>query len=270
MEIADFGEAIPSVSRTFLIPNPSTGSSVSITLCEPSLTADNLGHKTWLASYLLAKRLPYLIPYIPSLSSATAPGHLGTALFFPTGPHILELGAGTGLLGIAAATLFPSATIHLTDLPAIIPNLQANVSHSMVPDFQSSGTQRVTVGALDWSIIADEEGQPMSENLSHSSFDIILAADPLYSPLHPAWLVDAITSYLKRAKEARAIVELPLRECYQAEIHDFLARMADRGLELIEEGEEVGTEDWEDLRGEEERAMVKCWWGIWRWEKSLQ
>ena len=67
--------------------------------------SDNLGHKT---SYLLAKRLPILILYLPSLN---LPGRRKSILekrpaSTNLAPRILELDACTGLVGIAAATLF--------------------------------------------------------------------------------------------------------------------------------------------------------------------
>ena len=93
-------------------------------------------------------------------------------------------------------------------------------------------------------------------------YNIILAADPLYSPHHPQWLADTISRFLvKGKKEAIAVVELPLREAYRPEVEAFKTRMDEKGLELREEGEEVGFDDWRD--GKEE---VRCWWGVWAWK----
>ncbi|KAL8685536.1 MAG: hypothetical protein Q9218_007701, partial [Villophora microphyllina] len=80
--------AMRSLSRVFVIPAPDHLQSVSIKLHEPSLTADNLGHKTWLSSYLLAKRLPAIIPHLPPLQTvARNPDNRTT--------RVIELGAGT-------------------------------------------------------------------------------------------------------------------------------------------------------------------------------
>lgn len=179
---------------------------------------------------------------------------------------MLELGAGTGLVGIAAALLFPTATVHLTDLPAIIPNLQVNVSQNISADPEPSSTQRVTVGVLDWSKPHQNGDKLVGETCAENSFDIILAADPLYSPLHPAWLIDTISYFLKRQKEAKVIVELPLREVYGAEVEEFLAKMQVRGLVLVKQGEESGFEDWKDLGDEGKKTEVNCWWGVWGWD----
>lgn len=225
------------MSRTFSIPT-STANSVSITLREPSLTADNLGHKTWLASYLLAKRLPSLASYVPALEISG---------------QVIELGAGTGLVGLAIAAMF-DVHVHLTDLPAIVPNLLANVTAN--PSSITKGS--TTVGELDWSNIPDRSEK-------HTAYDVVVAADPLYSPQHPAWLVAAIGHVLKRDLAARVVIELPLREAYAPEINELKSKMAGTGLAMLVQGTERGFEDWEDNRRGNKRTEVECWWAVWRW-----
>lgn len=224
--------------RTFTIPT-STTSSVPITLREPSLTADNLGHKTWLASYLLAKRLPSLAPYLPA---------------FERGGRVIELGAGTGLVGVAIAAMF-NVHVHLTDLPAIVPNLLANVTANTLNITQGS----TSVGELDWSISRDCCSQ------EHEAYDVVVAADPLYSPQHPAWLVATIDRVLKRDLAARVVIELPLREAYAPEISELKSRMAASGLMMLVQENEHGFEDWEGNQRGMEKTEVGCWWAVWRW-----
>ncbi|KAI4277515.1 MAG: hypothetical protein LQ337_001733 [Flavoplaca oasis] len=233
--------ALPSMSRIFNIPT-SAEDVVSITLREPSLTADNLGHKTWLASYLLAKRLPSLLRYIPGLQS---------------GAQVIELGAGTGLVGIAIAAMF-DVHVHLTDLPAIVPNLLVNTTVNS-PTIAKGST---SVGEFDWSTVS---GHCSKE---HKAYDVVVAADPLYSPQHPAWLVAAIDHVLKRSAGARVVIELPLREAYAPEIVELKVRMAGLGLAVLIEGTESGIEDWEDNLPGNERTQVMCWWAVWQWIPS--
>ena len=230
---------MPAVSRTFQIP---TGSrNIQIVLHEPSLTEDNLGLKTWASSYLLAKRL-----------------HLVELPSFPPGVQrrVLELGAGTGLVGIAAAAVW-GVKVHLTDLPEIESNLAMNVRDNGQVICQGGGI--ATTGVLDWS----DTTNPASDQ---GRYTIILAADPLYSPEHPALLVQTIGRYLLRSAEARVLVELPLREAYAPEISDFVLRMRALGLETSDQGEEVGYDDW---GGGEDGGLkeVRCWWGIWIWKE---
>ncbi len=91
---------------------------------------------------------------------------------------------------------------------------------------------------------------------------IILAADPLYSPQHPPWLVQAIGRYLKQDRQARVVIELPLREAYAPEIEDLKHRMEGLGLCVVAQGEESGFDDWASGT---ERQEVVCWWGVWAW-----
>lgn len=174
-------------------------------------------------------------------------------------PRILELGAGTGLVGIAAAALF-SVHVHLTDLPAILPNLRANTSKNAGLISGDCGGE-MSSGVLDWSDLPLEDGQ-----ISLQKTEIILAADPLYSPLHPGWLVHAIERFLQKGKMARVVVELPLRDAYIPEVETFKKKMKARGFNLLVDGKEVGYDDWGGgCRDEQEKAEVICWWGIWGW-----
>ena len=58
-----------------------------------------------------------------------------------------------------------------------------------------------------------------------NSFPLILAADPIYSSDHPRLLVQTIEHHLSKSKDARFIVELPLRELYAAEREDLKQRL---------------------------------------------
>lgn len=116
-------------------------------------------------------------------------------------------------------------------------------------------------GVLDWSHLPPEDDQ-----ISLQKTEIILAADPLYSPLHPGWLVDAIGRFLQKGEMARVVVELPLRDAYIPEVEIFKKKMVARGFNLLVDGKEVGYDDWGDgSRDGQEMAEVTCWWGIWGW-----
>jgi len=220
---------MPSQTRTFRIPLPLSQKSVNLSLREPTLTADNLGLKTWASSYLLSKRLPLLgLPTFPPTAKA------------------LELGAGTGLVGLAASAIF-KIPILLTDLPDIVPNLQYNANTNSAPG------ATVSVSVMDWRDGVDEivpEGE---------KYDLVLAADPLYSPEHPGLLVGMVGKWLKKGTHGRAVVEMPLRDGYSSERSDFRGRMERVGLEIKSEGVETGVDDW-GAGGE-----VKCWWSVWGW-----
>ncbi|ORY15759.1 hypothetical protein BCR34DRAFT_622762 [Clohesyomyces aquaticus] len=222
--------AMGAISRQFHIPSPS--GAFDLAIHEPGLTADNLGLKTWAASYLLAKRLHKLgISKEQSVQS----------------PQVLELGSGTGLVGLAMAGL--GADVILTDLPSIHPNLARNILQNREVIAQNHGSARS--GILDWtnptSFRVFSQESPDGEGVSISTekkFPLILAADSLYSPDHPRWLVDTIDMWLSKDEDAKVVVEFPLRDAYLPEVERLRRFMEDIGLLILEEGEETGYDDW--------------------------
>uniref|UniRef100_A0A3B4B6V5 Uncharacterized protein n=1 Tax=Periophthalmus magnuspinnatus TaxID=409849 RepID=A0A3B4B6V5_9GOBI len=102
------------------------------------------------------------------------------------GRRVIELGAGTGLLGIFAARLgqlssimscfyklyifLPGAVVTLTDLPIALPPLQANVSANTPPGGWSTAP---TVLPLSWG----------KDHLTFpADWDLVLGADLIYLP----------------------------------------------------------------------------------------
>jgi len=225
--------AAPAMTRSFKISNDLT-----LSLHEPSLTEDNLGLKTWTSSLLLSRRLALLSRHVPA-------GR----------PRVLELGSGTGLVGLSAALTWQDnvSEVMLTDLPEIVPNLQKNVELNQ--HLLQRGTPRVRSRVLDWS---DKSDAPKTAN---EAYAVILAADPIYSPEHPAMLVDTVRRWLQSAVSSRFIVELPLREAYVKERQD-LRQGLEAFMDMVEEDEEVGFDDWETADGRQ--AEVTCWWSVWQ------
>lgn len=75
---------------------------------------------------------------------------------------IVELGAGTGVTSLMIAKACPQATVHLTDLPVLVPLLSKNCQ-------QCPG--QATCGVLEW-------GKPVLTGENDAApYDIILAAD---------------------------------------------------------------------------------------------
>ncbi|EGD91903.1 hypothetical protein H112_00507 [Trichophyton rubrum D6] len=238
--------AMPSMSREFSIP-VNADSAFQVTLHEPSLTSDNLGNKTWVSSYMLSKRLHTFH------SSGSVP------ISHDQNPTLrtLELGAGTGLVGISFAAVWgAAATVNLTDLPPIVPNLAHNVS--LNSDLISKVKSSVTTGVLDWSL---QFGVSLQ---STEKYDVILVADPLYSSDHPRWLAQAIEVHISSNSSSRLVLELPLREVYLPQVHELKKRLDHIGLYILEEGEEIGYDDWAARDGSP--VEVRCWWSIWAWK----
>ena len=222
--------AMPSMTRTFAVDK-----GLNFTIHEPSLTEDNLGLKTWTSSLLLARRLAELARYLPEPC-----------------PPVLELGAGTGLVGMAAAAVW-SARVMLTDLPEILPNLRKNLE--LNADLIQLNKGAVDARVLDWN---DETDVPRQRE---EGFKVVVAADPIYSPDHPRLLVSTLSRWMSPSPEARFIVELPLRDRYDQERQSLRDHLHQRNFELLAEGVDQGFDDWQDRDGEP--IEVHCWWSVW-------
>ncbi|KAF3310887.1 hypothetical protein TWF173_009126 [Orbilia oligospora] len=263
--------AMPSLDRSFRIPSFSLSSSneLEIKIHEPTWDGDNLGLKTWGAAYALGKRIgrdEVMREGIRIALSGSEPGGGGTSGTSKGGDkRVLELGAGTGLAGLALAGTVNSILdrmndstdnihVHLTDLPEIVPNLQRNVelNNTSIPS-----PITVTTGVLDWRLQPSANTEREGEE---SRYPLIIAADPLYSPEHPTLLSTVVEGWLERSNTARFIVELPLRKLFGGEVSDFKNLMAEKGFSVLEEGEENARDDW----GESGESMT-CWWAIYGW-----
>lgn len=242
--------AMGAISRKFRIPT--TSGSFTLSIHEPALTGDDLGLKTWAASYMLSKRL-HKFDLVELLTRSKL--------------RILELGSGTGLVGLAMAAL--GSDVVLTDLPSIHENLARNATENAATVEAKDGSART--GTLDWTQPASCElytDGVVTETLdaATSKFPVILAADSLYSPEHPRMLVDTIAAWLSPDANSQVITEFPYREAYLPEIEDFRERMERLGLHILDEGEESGFDDWGAsgaADGEEDRTLVTCWWSRW-------
>ncbi|KAI5198835.1 VPS28-domain-containing protein [Aureobasidium subglaciale] len=265
--------AMGAISRSFRIPlaaEPTNSSStmkpvittsheqdtsVEISIHEPALTEDNLGLKTWGSSFIFARNWHTLRDRIPLLFDKDE------------NATILELGAGTGLVGIAAAAVL-GANVLLTDLPEIVSNLDRNIASNQETIESKNGIARAAT--LDWTvpdkIIYSEEVNGSHEEES-SKYPLVVAADPIYSKEHPAWLVQTIHCHLAQGSDARVLIQLPIREAYAEERADLKDRMLKIGLELCHEQTEASYDDWSDGQGEE-LSEVECWLGMWKWKDA--
>ena len=121
--------------------------------------------------------------------------------------RILELGAGTGLVGLTVAkllqtslpnsntTLHPRATILLTDFyPAVLENLQSNIDTNFppVPD-DTDRAVLVNSHPLDWSSFSTTETIP---GILSTPFDVIFGADIVYEAQHAVWIRECLTTLL--------------------------------------------------------------------------
>ncbi|KPM37370.1 hypothetical protein AK830_g9216 [Neonectria ditissima] len=216
---------------------------------EPALTGDSLGFKTWGSSYVLSQHLPKL--------AETSLFRLFDETLGQPRPDVLELGSGTGLLGLAAAALW-KVPVALSDLPNIVPNLKDNVSKNTSLVESRGGSLKV--GSLTWGGSEDEIDQALFGDLYQ--FKIVLAADPMYDDDHPALLAAAICDHLALGSESRAVVMVPRRDATTARLLEaFKQAMLDLETPLFceEEDELAGQDDWVE---DEDAGQVRCWLGV--------
>ncbi|KAK5190958.1 hypothetical protein LTR99_000100 [Exophiala xenobiotica] len=227
------------MSRVFEVPI-SHGASARISISEPELRALGLSLTTWTSSFVLAGQLHKLD--VHPAKSSTLP--------------VLELGAGTGLVGLTAAMLWRVPVV-LTDLSPIVPGLAGNIklNSSVVKDL-------VQCGSLDWTapdLLELQSGKTYTAQKDKAS--VILAADVIYCEEHPELLAKTIFRWLADGPASRVVIAWPLRVAYLDHLREMWELLETGGLEAIEEGrEQASTEDWDD------ECLIE--FSVWRWKSS--
>ncbi|XP_055513365.1 EEF1A lysine methyltransferase 3-like [Leucoraja erinacea] len=94
-----------------------------------------------------------------------------------SGKKIIELGSGTGLVGILATLLGGEVT--LTDLPKVLHQVEDNV----LKNVPSALGKRAQVCALEWG---------KDEGMFPSDYDVVLGSDLIYHPRHFQSLIDTL------------------------------------------------------------------------------
>lgn len=124
------------------------------------------------------------------------------------GKRVIELGAGTGLLGIFAARL--GAVVTLTDLPVALPSLSANVSANTPP---GGWPCPPSVLPLSWGV--DQLGFP-------SDWDFVLGADIVYLPETFPLLLDTLVHLCHSGTEVFFCSKMRTEHRTQEFFEDFL------------------------------------------------
>ncbi|KAK1755006.1 putative methyltransferase-domain-containing protein [Echria macrotheca] len=248
----------------FESPDESGPGSFTLTIREPALTGDSLGLKTWGSSYVLARLLP---SFSSPSGSPGGPGPLAHLLSVEDASRppilILELGSGTGLLGLAAAATWRCPVV-LTDLPTIVPNLSHNAAQNRAI-IEARGGSVETV-PLTWGDTSHSDPRFVNER-----YKLIVVADPLYDDDHPALLASAIDAQLDLGTEARVLVMVPERD----DVTRGLLRMfrlelgrTETPLCCVQEGTVAGEDDWGNGDDDDDARQVGFWWGIFKRDDS--
>ncbi|KAM0701653.1 hypothetical protein Q7P35_010562 [Cladosporium inversicolor] len=242
----------------------SNNEQIGIKILEPTDSiSDNLALATWGASFILANQL-YKIDVSEALATTSTNNKISNPKDSNGPPHspILELGAGTALVGLTAALLWKRNAI-LTDLPQIVTGTAATVGANAAA--LTASNVNVHCGSLDWFKPSQLSFHTPSScplpDLTPTShkFPIILAADVVYDEEHPDLLLQTVSTWLAPGKASRFVLAYVLRHAYLDVIRDLWAKFEEAGLECVEEGQTTGDESWDEMAPYE--------WCSWRWKE---
>lgn len=201
--------AQPELIRKIKLGNMQKISRHHLMLKEPSLTSDNLGLKTWGSSLILSQSI------LDNSDFITSP--------------VLELGAGTGLVGMITSLL--GFDTWVTDLKEIVPNLNQNFSINGIS---------AHVHELDWRV-----PESFICQFPKVEFNTIILSDPLYSSEHPALINNVLKQFTK--PKTQIIIQLPLRENYE-DVRQSLWHLLDKAFVEQESDIKVGPDEFGDIQ----------------------
>ncbi|KAI0706216.1 putative methyltransferase-domain-containing protein [Cytidiella melzeri] len=177
-------------SRIFTFSNALSSEKPEIKVRITDLPLDNqdystVGAQTWGGACLLADMI------------TQSPPHFGLPAAGGRAPRILELGAGTGLVGLAVGKLLSSlgttAEIVTTDFqPAVLKNLSKNIAANFLHP-TSAESVSITSHFLEWSNPPTSATPPFDK-----PFDIIYGADIIYELEHALWIKTCVERFLRK------------------------------------------------------------------------
>ncbi|KAJ3083376.1 hypothetical protein HK102_001107 [Quaeritorhiza haematococci] len=132
---------------------------------------------------------------------------------------IIELGCGTGLVGLVAAKCGATRVVLTDYLDEVIDNANFNAAANNLQNVAYSQK-------LDWCNPPDVSEIPPTE--------MVLAADVCYEVAQARLLPSIFKRFLKNTPSARAYVVLPERERFEAELECFETAMLESGFVMLE------------------------------------
>ncbi|KAG0001801.1 hypothetical protein BGZ65_003178 [Modicella reniformis] len=249
----------------------------SLQIHDPSFIGGDVGFKTFGSAYLLSKHIahgdiPQLEPWMCAPSSPPS--------LLPL-PRILELGSGTGLVGLAA-TLFSNPHGPKVILSDYHPNVLTTLHHNSTLNHLET---RCNIQLLDWRDIlqkrsASQLKQPdVQSSIEHDNvavassadhvdsnqdipetdrMDLILGAEVVYDHGHAELVAHVVDEYLKKDMISDDKISLsrrrpafhimfPIRKTHADVIADFDYWMDKMGFVDCRQAKEWGREDGETI-----------------------
>ncbi|CAG8570681.1 9490_t:CDS:2 [Racocetra fulgida] len=198
---------------------PGNNKPISLKIRDSTLLDDDVGFKTWGAAYLLAKRCT---------SGQAMPLDKIQSTF------ILEIGTGTGLVGLTCA-MIGCLNVLLTDYHLnVLSNVAYNINLNQLQNV-------VKVEKLDWKDIANGVEPEFQQK-----FDIIVGADIVYEVAHANWIPKVIKKFMK--KGGTFYLMIPLRPTHTLEVELFERCMEEQGFILQSRQDQQGLDDFSGIQ----------------------
>lgn len=118
--------------------------------------------------------------------------------------HVLELGAGCGLAGVAFSKLIPHAQVRITDLQDAERLVKRNIAANKAAKRSNASFQ-----VLDWSTA-------LPQNIAKQRYDLILVADCIYNEDSIPALVKTLASLGASSPDVLIIVATKTRHTSEA------------------------------------------------------
>jgi predicted nicotinamide N-methyase len=126
---------------------------------------------------------------------------------------VLELGCGTGLVGLFLAAIVPHCAVTLTDLPSASELVKRNIDELSRPATGSSAKFL----PLEW-------GQPLPEEIEPEQFDIVILSDCTYNPDNAKALVKTVQQIQERSPDTLVIFASKKRHDTEDLFSDLMAQ----------------------------------------------
>ncbi|RAK80641.1 protein N-lysine methyltransferase family protein [Aspergillus fijiensis CBS 313.89] len=160
-------------------------------------TGNSIARHIWDAAVASVVYLQKIVAGDPEISAPLLQALLRGSRNGPL--HIIELGSGCGIVGIALAELLPECSVTLTDLPEVEEIVTKNIA--VARPAKSSALQFQT---LDWD-------EPLPEDICGGSIDLILVSDCTYNADSLPALVSVLNRLLQMSPDAVILVALKRR-----------------------------------------------------------
>ncbi|PYH73806.1 protein N-lysine methyltransferase family protein [Aspergillus vadensis CBS 113365] len=181
-------------------------------------TGNSIARHIWDAAVASVVYLQQIVTGDPAVSVPLLQGLLRGERNSPL--HVLELGSGCGVVGIALAELLPQCSVVLTDLPEVEEIVTQNIAVAKPAD-----SSELEFRTLDW----DEE---LPSDLCGGSIDLVLVSDCTYNADSLPALVSVLSRLVQMSPEAVILVALKRRHESESIFFDLMQSAGLHNLHL--------------------------------------